>query len=315
MTSESFSRPGAVDLSGLAKQAGAAGGRPGIPGSAAGRSAVAGQYTIDVTDATFQKDVAERSLSVPVVIDFWAEWCQPCKQLTPILEKLADEYAGRFVLARIDIDANQQIAQAMGIQSIPLVAAALRGQLVPLFQGAQPEAQVRAALEQLMQLAVANGVAGRSEPLATGTVGSEPEEEQIDPRFAAAVDAIESGDLDAAAAEYQKVLDQTPADQEATAALAQVNLLRRVRDLDPAEARAAAAAKPEDAQAQCNLADLELLDGQVAEAFSRLVETVRNTSGDERDAARVHLLDLFTVVGASDPRVRKARQALSSALF
>jgi putative thioredoxin len=316
MTSESFSRPGAVDLSGLAKQAGAAAGRPGTPGSAAGRSAASGQYAIDVTDATFQKDVAERSLSVPVVIDFWADWCQPCKQLTPILEKLADEYAGKFVLARIDIDANQQIAQAMGIQSIPLVAAALRGQLVPLFQGAQPEAQVRAALDQLLQLAVANGVAGRSEPLSAGAADSEPEEEeQGDPRFAAAVDAIERGDLDVAASEYQKVLDQTPADQEATAALAQVNLLRRARDIDPAEARAAAAAKPEDAQAQCNLADLELLDGQVAEAFNRLVETVRNTSGDERDAARVHLLDLFTVVGASDPRVRKARQALSSALF
>ncbi|GAB3413213.1 tetratricopeptide repeat protein [Flindersiella endophytica] len=319
MTSDSFSRPGAVDLSGLAKQAGVApAGATGASGPGAGRTAGTGQYTIDVTDATFQKDVAERSLSVPVVIDFWADWCQPCKQLTPILEKLADEYAGRFVLARIDIDANQQIAQAMGIQSIPLVAAALRGQLVPLFQGAQPEAQVRAALEQLLQLAVANGVAGRSEPVAAGT-GSEAadgaEEEQIDPRFAAAVDAIERGDLDSAAAEYQRVLDQTPADQEATAALAQVNLLRRARDIDPAEARAAAAAKPEDAQAQCNVADLELLDGQVVEAFNRLVETVRNTSGDERDAARLHLLDLFTVVGASDPRVRKARQQLSSALF
>lgn len=314
MTSESFSRPGAVDLSALAKQAGAAGsaGSAGVPG--AGRRAVTGQYTIDVTDATFQKDVAERSLSVPVVIDFWATWCQPCKQLSPILEKLADEYAGRFVLAKIDIDANQQIAQAMGIQSIPLVAAALRGQLVPLFQGAQPEAQVRAAIDQLLQLAVANGVAGRAEPVSAGAV-NEAAEEQIDPRFADAVSAIERGDLDAAIDAYQKVLDQTPADQEAAAALAQVKLMRRVQQIDPAEARAAAAAKPEDAQAQCNVADLEVIDGQVAEAFNRLVETVRLTSGEEREAARLHLLDLFTAVGTDDPRVRKARQALSMALF
>lgn len=314
MTSESFSRPGAVDLSALAKQAGAAGsaGSAGVPG--AGRRAVTGQYTIDVTDATFQKDVAERSLSVPVVIDFWATWCQPCKQLSPILEKLADEYAGRFVLAKIDIDANQQIAQAMGIQSIPLVAAALRGQLVPLFQGAQPEAQVRAAIDQLLQLAVANGVAGRAEPVSAGAV-NEAAEEQIDPRFADAVAAIERGDLDAAIDAYQKVLDQTPADQEAAAALAQVKLMRRVQQIDPAEARAAAAAKPEDAQAQCNVADLEVIDGQVAEAFNRLVETVRLTSGEEREAARLHLLDLFTAVGTDDPRVRKARQALSMALF
>lgn len=314
MTSESFSRPGAVDLSALAKQAGAAGsaGSAGVP--AAGRRAVTGQYTIDVTDATFQKDVAERSLSVPVVIDFWATWCQPCKQLSPILEKLADEYAGRFVLAKIDIDANQQIAQAMGIQSIPLVAAALRGQLVPLFQGAQPEAQVRAAIDQLLQLAVANGVAGRAEPVSAGAV-NEAAEEQIDPRFADAVAAIERGDLDAAIDAYQKVLDQTPADQEAAAALAQVKLMRRVQQIDPAEARAAAAAKPEDAQAQCNVADLEVIDGHVAEAFNRLVETVRLTSGEEREAARLHLLDLFTAVGTDDPRVRKARQALSMALF
>jgi putative thioredoxin len=316
MTSESFSRPGAVDLSGLAKQAGSAG-APAAGASRAGSTSgtATGQYTIDVTDATFQKDVAERSLSVPVVIDFWATWCQPCKQLSPILEKLADEYAGRFVLAKIDVDANQQIAQAMGIQSIPLVAAALRGQLVPLFQGAQPEAQVRAAIDQLLQLAVANGVAGRSEPLAAGAVNEAVEEEQGDPRFAAAVEAIERGDLDAAIDAYQKVLDQTPADQEAQAALVQVKLLRRAQDIDPASARAAAAAKPEDAQAQCDVADLEVLDGQVTEAFNRLVETVRRTSGEERDAARLHLLDLFTAVGADDPRVRKARQALSTALF
>lgn len=310
MTSESFSRPGAVDLSKLAtakNHEGSAGGGSG--GAAGGKS---GLYTIDVTDQTFQKDVAERSLNVPVVIDFWADWCQPCKQLGPILEKLADEYAGRFVLAKVDIDANPQIAQAMQIQSIPLVAAALRGQLIPLFQGAQPEAQVRAAIDQLLQVAVANGVAGRSEPV---SAGREAAAAGPDPRYAEATAALERGDLDGAIAAYQKLVDENSRDEQATAGLARAKLLKRVRGMDAAEVRATAAAKPEDAQAQCAAADLEMAGGHVVDAFHRLVETVKRTTGEERDTARLHLLELFEAVGQSDPRVHKARQALTAALF
>lgn len=310
MTSESFSRPGAVDLSALAtakNQAGSAG--AGSGGAAGG----AGRYTLDVTDQTFQKDVAERSLSVPVVIDFWAEWCQPCKQLSPVLEKLADEYAGRFVLAKVDVDANPQIAQAMQIQSIPLVAAALRGQLIPLFQGAQPEAQVRAAIEQVLQVAVANGVAGRSEPVSAGHADEAADEP--DPRYAEATAALERGDLDGAISAFQALVDQNPKDEQAAVGLARAKLLKRVHGLDMAEVRATAAAKPEDAQAQCTAADLEVAGGHVVDAFHRLVDTVKRTTGEDRDTARLHLLELFEAVGQNDPRVHKARQALSAALF
>jgi putative thioredoxin len=304
MSAESFMQPGAVDLSGLVEKSRA---------PAAGNGAVVSDLVIDVTDATFEAKVLQPSLTVPVIIDLWAEWCGPCKQLSPILERLAREYDGKVLLAKVDVDANPQLSAAFQVQSIPSVFAVLKGQPVPLFQGAIPEAQVRQVLDQLLQAAAANGVSGRVEvgaPTAT-----EPVQPAHDPRYDAAADAIEKGDFAAAADAYRSMLAESPADPEANAGLAQVELLRRVSKAAPVSVRRAADADPSDVGAQLAAADLDIADGKVDDAFGRLVDTVRRVSGDDRDQVRARLLELFEIVGSADPRVAKARSALASALF
>ncbi len=304
-------RPGAVDLSGLAEKSRAT----TAPG---GNGAVVSDLVVDVTDATFEAKVLKPSLTVPVVIDLWAEWCGPCKQLSPILAKLAREYDGRILLAKVDVDANPQLSAAFQVQSIPSVFAVLKGQPVPLFQGAIPEAQVRHVLDQLLEVAATNGVSGRLQVAAT-TDGRDTEEAvpepAHDPRYDAAAAAIEKGDFAAAAEAYRSMLAESPADPDAKAGLAQVELLRRVSDADPASARRAADADPADVNAQLTAADLDIADGKVDDAFARLVDTVRRVIGDDRDQVRARLLELFDIVGASDPRVARARSALASALF
>ena len=307
MSAESFMRPGAVDLSGLAARSQAPAGRS--------NGAVATGVVVEVTEATFQAEVLNRSMSVPVVIDFWADWCQPCKQLSPILEKLAAEYDGRFLLATIDVDANQQLGAAFQVQSIPSVFAVLKGQPVPLFQGAMPEPQVREVLEQLFQVAAANGVTGRLEIRPGAGPKAEPAEPPHDPRYDTAHDAIEKGDFDAAAAAYRSMLAESPADPDAKAGLAQTELLRRNKGNDLSSVVATAALRPADVDAQLAAADAEVVAGRVDSAFARLVDTVRRASGEDRERVRARLVELFEIVGLSDPRVIKARSALASALF
>ncbi len=267
---------------------------------------------VDVTDATFQSDALELSARVPVVLDLWATWCGPCKTLSPILERLAEEYAGRWVLAKVDVDANPGIAQAFAVQSIPSVFALVGGRPVPLFQGALPEQQVRAYLEELLKLAAANGVTGT----VRGVGGAEPAAEPpADPRLEAAYVAIEDGDWAAARASYQSILDSTPQDPVARAGLALVGVFERVSGRDRAQVLAAADAAPDDLEAQERAADVLVLDARPVEAFARLVGAIRFTSGADRDRLRAHLLDLFEVVGPDDPSVARARMDLANALF
>jgi putative thioredoxin len=311
---------GAVDLSALA--------RPANPPATAGNGAAGaadgtgapGAPVVAVTDATFVAEVVDRSSTVPVVIDFWATWCEPCKQLSPVLERLAAEFGGRFLLATVDVDANPQLAQAFQVQSIPTVFAVLKGQPIPLFQGAQPEAQVRAVLTELLRVAAANGVegvvpVGEQAEAAEAEAEPEPEEEQLPPLHQAAYDAIDAGDYATAVTAYEQALRESPADEEARIGLAQVRLLQRTADADMTAARAVAAQNPEDVDAQILVADFDLLGGHVEDAFARLVETVRRTSGADRDRARTHLVELFEVVGSADPRVAAARLALANAVF
>ncbi|MBV7700733.1 tetratricopeptide repeat protein [Streptomyces sp. TRM70350] len=275
---------------------------------------------IDVDEAGFERDVLQRSTEVPVVIDFWAEWCQPCKQLSPVLERLAVEYNGRFVLAKIDVDANQMLMQQFGIQGIPAVFAVVAGQALPLFQGAAGEAQIRQTLDQLVTVAEQRfGLTGLTvDPEAEPGGGQAPAQAPAGPYDAAlnaAAQALDAGDMGGAIQAYKNVLSDDPANPEAKLGLAQAELLQRVQGLDAQLVRKDAADRPTDAQAQIAAADLDLVGGHVEDAFGRLIDTVRRTTGEDRDAVRLRLLELFEVVGAEDPRVTAARRALARALF
>jgi putative thioredoxin len=238
-------------------------------------------------------------------------------ELADDLETLAGEFEGRFLAGLVDIDAAPEIAQAMQIPSIPLVVAVIDGRPAPLLQDVLPLEELRATLNQVMQQLTAQGIAGRHQPRAGGPAADAEtgEEEQVDPRYAAAQEALGEGDIDRAVAEYQKLVDANPADTEAAAGLAMAKVLQRTAGVDLQAAREAAAANPDDVDAQTMVADLDMLGGHVDDAFNRLVDVVRRSAGDDRDKAREHLLGLFGAVGNDDPRVLRGRQNLASALF
>lgn len=300
---------GAVDLSSLRN-------RPQPPAPASADAPASGGVTplvFDVTDATFG-DVLELSRTVPVVIDLWAEWCAPCKQLSPVLEKVVNELGGRLVLAKVDVDANPQLAQGFRAQSIPMVLALVAGQPVPLFTGAVPEEQVREVFAQLLQLAAQHGVTG-TVPAEGAAPAEAPGEEPLPPLHAEAFAAIEEGDYARAVAAYEKALVEDPRDADARAGLGQVRLLARVQDADLQAARAAAAASPTGIEAQLLVADLDVVGGHVDDAFGRLLELFSVLPTDERAPVRERLLELFGLVGDDDARVIRARTRLASLLF
>jgi putative thioredoxin len=321
-----FSMYGAVDLG--ARQAavqrrqqaargaparGAADGEPAAgPGSA---------FVFDVTEETFNNDVALRSRTTPVIVDLWADWCGPCKQLSPVLEKLAGEGGGAWVLAKIDVDANPRLAQAFQAQSIPMVVAIVGGQMVDAFLGAMPEAQIKQWLAQVLsvaqQLGMAPADADADADAGASASASEPGDafDDLPPALSAAREAMETGDLDAAARALEKALTDTPADPLAKSWLAQVNLMRRVSAVEPAAAARDAAEHPDDIEAQLLLADFEMASGDAEQAFDRVLDVVKRTSGADRNTARLRLLDLFEVLPPDDERLKKARTQLTLLLF
>jgi putative thioredoxin len=328
-----FSMTGAVDLA--ARQTAAKRREQASQTPAGGGS----PYVFEVTEATFNSDVVARSQATPVIVDLWAEWCEPCKQLGPVLERLANEAAGDWLLAKVDVDANPQLSAALQVQSIPMVVAVIGGQLVDGFLGALPEAQVRQWIGQILQVADQLGMPARVRgEAATGAVGEQGADtgqaagagqgpaggpagpasaaEMLgDPRFETAQEAMDSGDLDGAAATLEQVLADSPEHPVAKAWLAQVDLIRRVNSYDRAKVQRAAQENPDDVDAQVQAADLELAGGQIQESFDRLLGVFPRATGEDKNKVRLHMLNLFEVLPPRDPRVAKARAKLSSMLF
>jgi len=270
---------------------------------------------VEITAPDAIAAIAEASLDYLVVLSLWSPRSPESVVVNDALSRLADAYAGRFLLATVDIDAVPGIAQAVGAQAVPFVVALLRGQPVAQIPPSSDEAALRQVLDQLVQAAVSNGITGAVPP--RGVAAEAPVQEQLaeDPRFAEADAALAAGDMEGAIAAYQRLVTANPADAEARERLAGVKLMSRTSGADLAAARAAAFADPADVDAQLLVADLDVVGGQVEDAFTRLVETVRRTRDEDRDRVRTHLLELFEIVGADDPRVGVARRNLAMALF
>jgi putative thioredoxin len=297
-----ISARGAIDLGALAQA------RHSEQRAAAAMAGAPAGVVINATDATFETDVLQRSLQVPVVIDLWAEWCGPCKQLSPVLETLAAQAGGQWILAKVDIDANPAIAQAFQVQSIPAVFAAIGGRVLPLFNGVYPESQIKQILEELLRVAAEQGLPGAPIGGADAEGDVMPSAEPpLDPRFEAAYDAIEQGDWAGAEKAYRAVLSATPSDPDATAGLALVGIYARTATAD----EPTAPATPEELLLA---ADFAALGNDWPRAFDLAIGVVRVTSAEEREAARQRVVDYFAVAGP-DPAVPAARAALSSALF
>jgi putative thioredoxin len=317
MTQQPFSRPGAVDLSGLQQPApGGASATPGAPAAGGGLAASGhSSYSTEVTEQNFQ-DFLESSVTAPVVLVFYSPSRVP--ESTAYAQDVAgavEAYDGRFLAGLVDIDQSPGIAQTLQIPQVPLLMVVLEGrpaaQPIP---GVLKADEISTLLNQLAQGLTAQGVTARHQPLAAAAA-EDGEEPGVDPRYAAAQAALEANDVDAAVAEYQRLVDANPADTEAAAGLAMAKVLQRTHGVDLQAAREAAAASPDDVDAQTLVADLDLLGGHVEDAFDRLVGLVRRTAGDERNRAREHLVGLFAAVGNDDPRVLRGRQSLASALF
>jgi len=301
MTSD-FSLRGAVDLGALSQAK-----KAQESAKQALENAPAG-VVIDVSEADFQEQVLNKSQNTVVIVDLWATWCGPCKQLSPLLEKLAAEFGGKFILAKVDVDANPQLAQMFQVQSIPSVFAIVKGQALPLFQGAVPEAQLRQVLDQVFKLAQEQGL-GSSD-----ADESEVGEEALDPEYEKAFEAMNQGKLDDAIELFESLIKKNPNDEMLPAALKQATFLKRLSGYDVKDVLQKAL-NLDDLEAQIAAADIEFASQKMGESFTRLIDYIRNHAADERDKAKAHLLYLFEIAGDQEPLVVKARRDLASALF
>jgi putative thioredoxin len=309
MSSSSFNRPGAVDLSQLAQQA-----KQSAPASPLAPRTAGASYVIEVTEQTFEAETIRKSVKHPVVVELYSPRVGTGQQLSDALIEIANASDGKFLLARLNVDTAPGIVQALGLQAVPTVIALINGQLAPLFQGVLPKDQVQATVDQLLKAAVANGMAGRAEPVGSEAPATAEPEPEADPRFDAADAAMQRGDFAAARDEFDKLLAANPNDAEAQAGKAQAGLFARATLLDPMSTRAAAE-DSNDMDVQLAAADIEMITGEPEAAFARLLGLIKRLSGEQRNQARVRLLELFETLGNADERVLKARRDLMTALF
>jgi len=271
---------------------------------------------IEVSEAQFEQRVLHASAQVPVVVDFWAGWCQPCRVLGPVLEKLAEEHEGRFVLAKVDVDQNQGLAAAFGVQGIPAVKAFKDGRVVDEFVGAQPEEVVRSWLAGIMpsaaepavaeaRAAEAGGDHERAESLYRAALEADPEHEGASIGVAGIL--LRRGDAE----EARELLSRFPSSAEARRLIAEADIHDGAGDLDAL--LAAVEADPDDAEAVLALATAEAAAGRFGDALERSLRLI--SSGDARDAARDLMVKVFETLGGEHPLVREYRSRLASALY
>lgn len=294
---------GAVDLQVLKERAEAqraAATRP-APSSVPGRSAPA---VIDVVESNFESDIVERSMSQLVVVDLWAAWAEPSAQLSPVLARLATAAGGQWTLARVDVDASPGIAQAFGVQSVPMVIAMVAGQPVTAFNGAQPEEQIRAWIDDI--------IAKTAHMLPDGGGAGAAAEPDDDPRMVAAEGLMDAGDMDGALNAYRAIVAEEPGNVEAAAAVRNLEFVMRAQAHDPSIVGSAEAG---DVDGQLAAADVLLLGQRPEAAFDRIIDLIKVTRDDDRTKARARLLELFELFDPAEPFVVAARRKLATALY
>jgi len=257
---------------------------------------------IEVSVENLSSDILPLSLVRPVIVLMWSPRSAESVEMIKVLGKLEVDYKGAFALARVDIEAHPQVAQAFQTKAVPYAVAIIAEQMVPLFEQSYPEAQVRMVMDKVLTLASEQGI------------GQAPVE-QMEAEEIEAMDALEAGNYVAAEAAYKKWLSRKPSENLAKLGLAQTQLLMRTEGLELSEVIDQSALNPSDIALQLKAADVEIVNGGVEAAFARLIHAVRATSGDERTKVKDHLLNLFALVDQSDPRLVAARKELASALF
>ena len=257
---------------------------------------------LEVSIENLSSEILPLSLVRPVIVLMWSSRSVESVEMVKLLGKLETDYKEAFALARVDIEVHPQVAQAFQTKSIPYAVAIIAEQMVPLFEQPYPEAQVRMVLDKVLTLASEQGV------------GQAPVE-QMEPEEIEAMDALEVGNLIAAEAAYKKWLARKPAENLAKLGLAQTQLLIRTEGLDLNDVIGQSTQNPSDIALQLKAADVEIVNGGVEAAFTRLLHAVRATTGDDRAKVKDHLLNLFALVDQSDPRLVAARKELASALF
>jgi putative thioredoxin len=257
---------------------------------------------IEITVENLSNEILPLSLVRPVIVLMWTSRSPESVEMIKTLGKLEVDYKAAFSLARVDIDANPEVAQAFQTKSVPYAVAIIAEQMVPLFEKAYPEAQVKLVIDKVLTLSLEQGV-------------GEAPVEQVEPEEVDAMNALESGDYVVAEAAYKKWLARKPSENLAKLGLAQTQLLIRTEGLDLNTVIAQSTAAPTDIDLQLKAADVEIVNGGVEAAFTRLLHAVKATTGDDRTKIKNHLLGLFALVDPSDPRLTTARKELASVLF
>lgn len=259
---------------------------------------------VAVTQENLVSDFVSKSKEQVVVLLCWSPRSAQSKEILDILGKLESADKGAWLLGTVDVDSQPQVAQALQVKAVPIAIAIVAEQLLPLFESVPPIDQVRLVINKLLELASQKGVGQGPEVLAE--IPLEPEEQ-------AAYAALEKSDFKAAKIAYESWLKRKPNEKVAVIGLAQVDLMLRVEGLDPE--LTLKSAKSDDLTSQLMCADIEIATGNNEAAFTRLLNVIRSFSSDEKEKAKLHLIQLFNLVNPSDPSLLKARNELASLLF